>query len=508
MRLIQCVPNFSEGRDQEKIEAIVSAIRGRPGVFVWDTHADPDHNRLVVALAGEPQAVLAAVFMGAKTAVELIDMRRHEGGHPRIGAVDVIALIALFDVSLQECIGFSKNLGARLATELNLPVYLYGEAATKKERKELSQLRRGGFEGLLSRRVATAAEMPDFGQTACHPSAGAVAVGVRDQIINLNVNLASQDLVLAKEAAAALRASSGGLAGVQAIGLALKSRDCVQVSTVLREYGKTGVVEVVGDLERCLQERVSIKELEFVGPVPAQILLAATKLGYPLINFNPEKQLLENNIVATVKGLSIRPSSDNWFAALKAFCEALSAPVAVPSGGTVSAATAAMGMALLVKIIAMSRQRTLKENGDKYSSEHVQQLFADALSYQERFLELAQENARAHEKVFEVFRRPKISAHRAEDLEEAFHKACESPLKVFHLAMEAINIYQPRASLIHPKLASDLKIAVFVLIASCRSARENLLINLDSVTDATFRVKVQAEIAALEAVLKEKSDQL
>jgi glutamate formiminotransferase len=228
MEIIECIPNFSEGRDSETIRAIVEAIAAS-GVVVADHSSDPDHHRMVVTFLGTPDDVLQAALAGAREAVRRIDLTRHAGQHPRIGAVDVIPLVPQGSSSIDLCTRISRELGSRLAEELGLPVYLYEESAARPERQNLAMVRAGGFEALRSGRLIHE-RAPDFGPDRVHPTAGAVAVGARYPLIAFNVLLRSDDLEVARRIACSIRERDGGLLGVKALGLRLESRGCVQVA--------------------------------------------------------------------------------------------------------------------------------------------------------------------------------------------------------------------------------------------------------------------------------------
>jgi glutamate formiminotransferase len=229
MDLIQCVPNFSEGRDPEVMSALVEAVRAVPGVEVVDHSADPDHHRLVITFLGGPDAVAEASLAAARVAVERIDLTRHSGCHPRLGALDVLPFVPVGKTQMETCVHLAREVGGRLASELNLPVYFYEEAATRPERKNLALVRGGGFD-VLRHVPLTGQHAPDFGPEAVHPTAGAVAVGARGPLLAYNVNLHTSDLRLAQAIAKRVRERNGGLLGVKALGMSLDSQGCAQVS--------------------------------------------------------------------------------------------------------------------------------------------------------------------------------------------------------------------------------------------------------------------------------------
>ncbi|MCX7029833.1 MAG: glutamate formimidoyltransferase [Spirochaetes bacterium] len=274
-RLIECVPNFSEGRRPGVIEAIVAPFRGRPGVRLLDHRADPDHNRLVVSLVGEPGPVSGALLESCRTAVASIDLRTHRGAHPRIGAVDVVPFVPLRGMPMRECVELARDFGRRFNRETGVPVYFYEDAAMRPERRKLEDVRRGQFEALC-REIGRPERAPDVGEPAVHPSAGATAVGARRFLVAFNVNLATRDLSIAKAIAKAVRASSGGLPDVKAVGVDLADRGMVQVSMNLTDHERSPMHLVLERVRAEARSRgVEIAETEIYGMVPAAAMLDA-----------------------------------------------------------------------------------------------------------------------------------------------------------------------------------------------------------------------------------------
>jgi len=273
-RLVECVPNFSEGRRKEVIDALAAAVAGTRRVHLLDRTADVDHNRCVLTFAGPPEPVLAAMEAAVRVALERIDMEQHEGQHPRIGAVDVIPFVPLGETTLAECVELARAFGARIAAEFELPVYLYAQAATRPDRVVLADLRRPQYEGLKAL-IGQRGREPDFGPPRLHPTAGAVAVGARPFLIAYNINLESRDLDLAKRIAHRVRERSGGLPRVQALGLYLEDLHCAQVSMNLLDHAVTPmwlVWETVRDLAAA--EGVELRESELIGLAPLAALVA------------------------------------------------------------------------------------------------------------------------------------------------------------------------------------------------------------------------------------------
>jgi len=270
---VECVPNFSEGRDAAKVAAIAAAAASVPGVFLLDRHSDPDHNRSVLTFAGPPEPVVEAAFRVVQHAAESIDLTKHRGGHPRIGAADVVPFVPLEGLSLADCADLAAGLGERVWSSLRIPVYLYGAAARRPQRAALENIRRGQFEALLIEAGKPDAEKsperaPDIGDFL-HPTAGAVAIGARKFLIALNVNLAAPDLAAAKAIARAIRSSSGGLPEVKAMGVLLASRNLAQVSMNLTDFEITPLHVVLQSVRREAARRgVTLGETEVVGLIP------------------------------------------------------------------------------------------------------------------------------------------------------------------------------------------------------------------------------------------------
>ena len=283
--LIECVPNFSEGRRAEVVEEIVHAVGQIDGVTVLDHSRDETHNRSVVTFAGNAEPVVRAATAAVGRALELIDMEQHTGAHPRIGAVDVIPFVPLGTTSIEECVDLARRFGEQVATRFDLPVFLYGEAALRPERRRLANVRRGQYEGLRELIASDPARAPDYGPTRLHPRGGAVAVGARKPLIAFNINLRTDDLATAIKIANTIRESSGGMPAVQAMGVLLENpgrAPMAQVSTNLVDWERTGIAAVVNEVRRLAREAgTDVDHCELIGLAPTGALLevAADTLG-------------------------------------------------------------------------------------------------------------------------------------------------------------------------------------------------------------------------------------
>jgi len=294
-RLVECVPNFSEGRNKDVVEKIVDEIRKIEEVKLLDYSMDADHNRSVVTFIGEPEKVIEAAFNAAKVAAELIDMSKHTGEHPRMGATDVIPLIPISEVTMEECVEYSKILGKRIGEELNIPVFLYERSATSREREDLANVRKGQYEG-MAEKLNKEEWKPDFGPAELNVKAGVTAVGARPPLIAYNVNLGTNDLEIAKKIAKAVRSKTGGFTYCKAIGVEIKERNIVQVSMNLVDYTKTPIFRVFDTIEReARRYGVNVIGSEIVGLVPMQALVDAADYYLKLENFSSD-QILERKI--------------------------------------------------------------------------------------------------------------------------------------------------------------------------------------------------------------------
>ena len=293
--MIECVPNFSEGRRKDVIEEICKASRVK-GAELLDVHSDSDHNRSVLTIVGNVEAIGESALSTCAKAVELIDMRKHNGVHPRIGAVDVVPFVPLGNASMEDCVNIADKFAKTFAERFSIPVYLYGEAARSPERKSLPNIRKGQFEALRDVIGTDKAREPDYGPKKINPTAGATSVGARRILIAYNVDLDTDKIEIARKIAKRIRESDGGLQGVQALGLKLENRGVVQISTNLTNYKRTSIFDVyeaiVGE---AIESRVDVLDSEIVGMVPRDALPSAELGNLMLKNFSQEK-IIENRI--------------------------------------------------------------------------------------------------------------------------------------------------------------------------------------------------------------------
>src|SRR3954468_16117260 len=347
--LVECVPNFSEGRDKAVVDAIVEAMQVK-GVYLLDREMDSDHNRCVITLVGDRDAIAEAAIRGVGRASELIDLTKHQGAHPRMGAADVVPFIPIEGVTLEDCVAISKHVAEEIWKRFQIPTYLYEAAARTPERQNLENIRRGQFEGIRDDIATNPARKPDFGDPRVHPTAGATVVGARKFLIAYNVFLNTADVDVAKKVAKAVRFSSGGLRYVKGAGFSV--RGLAQVSMNLTDFEQTPIARVFEMVKR-EAERHGVQPLssEIVGLIPKKALEQAAEWFLQVENFD-SSLILENRLAAVMGG---KMAIGGLRAGVEPFVEQLAAPTATPGGGSAAAASGAMAAALGSMVAAMSR---------------------------------------------------------------------------------------------------------------------------------------------------------
>ena len=476
MKLIECVPNFSEGKDQKKIQSIVSAAAQVKGVTILDIENDADHNRSVLSFIAPAEAALEACFLVAKKSAELIDLNHHKGEHPRMGAIDVIPFIPVAESTLEDCRALAKRLGDKIGRELNIPVYLYGEAAQNPSRKDLANVRKGQFEGLKELIGKDPEKVPDFGPNKIHPTAGAVAVGAREQIVNFNINLDLTDLEAGKEIAKRIRASGGGLPAVRAKEIFLKARNQVQISTVLTDYKTTGMARVIHEVQKLASEKnAKVLTSEIIGLVPQDALVNFAIDSLNLENFKPDSQILERRLNPKT-GAEKLP----WLESAKTLTNALQNTDPTPGGGSAAAIAGAMGCALAL----MAASVTLKSKKlDPLKRPAIEKSKNEISNIKNLLEKLAEEDAQSFDQVMAAFSVPKENPWRRETIDSALLKAAEVPLKTAQTSQQALRETNELKNLVQNSVSSDLNCALHLLKAALLCAAENVRINLDSLGD-------------------------
>src|SRR5512140_2738967 len=340
--LVECVPNFSEGRDKAKVDAIVEAMK-LDSVYLLDREMDADHNRCVITIVGDREAVQEAAIRGVGKAAELIDLNQHQGAHPRLGAADVVPFIPIDGVTLEDCVEMARHVGAEIWKRYQVPVYLYEAAATSPERQNLENIRRGQFEGIREDIATNPSRKPDFGDPRVHPTAGATVVGARKFLIAYNVFLNTPDVEVAKKVAKAVRYSSGGMRFVKGAGFLV--RGLAQVSMNLTDFEQTPIHRVFAFVEReAARYGVVPVSSEIVGLIPKKALEQAAEWFLQVENFD-SSMILENRLSAVMSG---KMAVGGLRAGVEPFIEQLAATTATPGGGSASAAAGAMAAGLAV----------------------------------------------------------------------------------------------------------------------------------------------------------------
>lgn len=455
--LVECVPNFSEGRDPARIARLQAAAGSVVGAALLDTHQDPDHNRCVLTLAGEAEAVLEAAFRCVAEAVASLDLREHEGVHPRLGAADVVPFVPLEGATLADCAELARRLAQRLAAELELPVYLYGAAATAPARASLPWLRKPGFEG-LAEALASEERAPDFGPRAPHPSAGATVVGAREFLLAYNVDLACEDLALAKRIARAIRTSSGGLPGVQAKGLPLAAQGRVQVSMNLNDLSQTGPGGVYREIAaRAAEAGVEVARSELVGLMPEVALHEATRSLLRLEAPLPER-VLEHRL---------RTMPDPAGRLPRYLAEIERDAHDAPGGGSAAALALALGEACLAKALAFSSEG----RGSLDDAERVR--LSAQLAGVNDLMDLARADHRAFAELMTLWQSPKGTPGRKQALEAARAEAIRVPSELLARALRLAEAAAEVAAKGNPNLVNDAAAAAELAAAAGRVARLN-----------------------------------
>jgi glutamate formiminotransferase/formiminotetrahydrofolate cyclodeaminase len=497
-KIVECIPNFSEGRDQHLIEEILGIFKPFKSVKVLDYHSDRDHNRTVITLLGEPEAVEEAAFQAIKKAGELIDMNTHEGEHPRIGATDVVPFVPIQNMSVQECVEIAERLGERVGSELNIPVYLYEAAARIPERKNLEKIRKGQYEGLKEVILTDPARKPDFGPSKLE-KAGAIVIGAREPLIAFNVYLDTDDTAIAKKIARTVRFSSGGLRFVKGMGVFVEGR--AQVSMNLTNFNKTAIPQVVEMIRREAERYgTAIHHSELVGLIPQKALIDSAIWYLQLDQFSDE-QILERKLEAAGN----EPADDG---AEFIFLDALASKEPTPGGGSAAAFTAAEAAAL----VAMVGRITLGKKKYADVQQEMNQIIHQADELREVLSELIDEDAEAFDSVMRAYRLPKETEEqkreRGSTVQAATLKAAQVPLKICQEALKVIRLAVVVASKGNKNAITDAGTASALAVAAITSAGANVRINLQSLTDNSIGEKLTTQLEEIESETRELDKQV
>lgn len=462
--IVECVPNFSEGRDPAKVDAIADAIRSVAGIVILDRELDIDHNRSVITFVAPKETVSEAALRGAAKAIELIDLTSHTGAHPRIGAVDVLPFVPIEGVTLEDCIAIAERTAKAMWERFKVPCYLYEAAARTPERVNLENIRKGQFEGLREEVRVNTSRKPDFGDAELHPTAGATVVGARKFLIAYNINLATGDVEIAKKIARAIRHSSGGFRYVKSMGVMLHSRGVAQVSMNLTDFEQTPLHRVFETVRtEAARYGTAVVGSEIVGLIPKKALEMTADWFLRIENFRPDL-VLENRLAAAAAS---EP--------LDQFLDELAAPTATPGGGSASAAAGAMAAALGLMVAGLSK---LADPG-----------FAADRTF---FSEAVTRDAASYDAVLAAHRKPKDQ--RAPFVEEALHRAALVPLEVAERARDLAARLEELGSVVPSKFFSDVEVAHSLARAAREGALANVRINLESIQDEAFKAEIAARL--------------
>lgn len=485
VRLVECVPNFSEGRRPEVINAICDAIAAVQDVAVLDVSSDPSHNRTVVTFVAPASVAVRAAFGGIAAACELIDLTTHQGEHPRLGATDVCPFSPLDGATMDDCIALARELGQRVGDELGIPVYLYERAASRPDRQNLADIRRGEFE-LARTEIGTQADrVPDFGPNAIHPTAGATVIGARPLLVAYNVYLGgAENLHVAKEVAKAVRASSGGLRYVKALGLEVDGQ--AQVSMNLVDTDRTPLSRVFDMVHMEAQARgVSPTKSEIVGLVPEKVLFEAAARHVRLPDFTPA-MVLETQVRRAMSG----------GVSLNGFVASVAGSAPVPGGGSVSALAGQLAAALAQMVAGLTVGRK------KYAAVEAEMasLAKEAVALSARLGSLVQEDADAYALVSAAYRLPsdgEAAAAREAAIQLALVKAAEVPLETARACSDVARLAAVCAARGNTNAVSDAGVAALLAEAACRGAAYNVGINVAALPDRSVGAPLVGEAAAL-----------
>jgi glutamate formiminotransferase/formiminotetrahydrofolate cyclodeaminase len=497
-RLIECVPNFSEGRDPAKVDAIIAAMSSVPGVYVLDREMDADHNRSVVTLAGEPDAVAEAALLGTGKATELIDLTKHTGAHPRVGATDVVPFIPIEGVTIEDCVALARRMGNEIWKRYRIPVFFYEAAATRPNRTNLENIRRGQFEGLREEMKKNHERQPDVGEPKVHPTAGVTVVGARKFLIAYNVNLNTSNVSIANKIAKAIRYSSGGLRFVKSMGVELKARNLAQVSINLTDFEQTPMHRVYEMVKReAARYGVMPVGSEIVGLIPKKAIEMASDFFLQLENFSPA-QVFENKLADALSGAPLDVAKNGKLARLaQPFLDAVAAPTATPGGGSVAAFAGALAAALGQMVAGLSRKK-------KSQAAHMDELSTaldELRRTAEQLTKAIDRDAESYDAVMAAFKLPQGDAQEIRQREEAIQRATrgasEVPLQVAERAVALFERLGQLEAIAAASMRSDLYVARLMAGAGARGALANVEINLDGLTDAAYAASMRAKIAVL-----------
>jgi len=486
-KIIECVPNFSEGRRPEVLDQIVAAITSVDGTYLLDREMDSDHNRAVVTFIGSPEAVKKGAFAGIAKAAELIDMNAHTGEHPRLGATDVCPFIPLVDAGIDDCIILAKELGRDVADKLKIPVYLYEAAATRPDRENLAIIRKGQYEGIRDEMGKVASRDPDIGEARVHPTAGSVVIGARMPLVAYNIYLNTQDLSVAKKIAKAIRQRSGGFMYCKALGFDIQDRKMVQVSMNLTHYARTPVFRVFDTVKREAERYgTSVYSSEIVGLTPQKALVDTAEYFLQLENFSSD-QIIESHLLKLFQGAPPAPEAPDTF------FDQVAANTPAPGGGSVAAASGALGAALAAMVARLSLgKKKYRDVSDEMSS-----ILDAAEKLRATLTARIDEDAAAFDGVMVARGLPRNSeaeqAERLQAIDVANLHATEVPLQTMRDGVSALECAVRAATSGNPNSVTDAGVGALLATAAVEGAWLNVKINLSSLADKAIATRIREE---------------
>jgi glutamate formiminotransferase/formiminotetrahydrofolate cyclodeaminase len=511
MKIVECVPNFSEGRKKDVIEAIRNAAERVVGVTILDCENDPNHNRMVLTFVGAPQAVKTAALQASEQAIKLIDLRTHKGQHPRMGAVDVVPFVPLREISMDECVHLANEFAVEYSKRFQVPVFLYEFAAKRPDRKDLAKIREGQFEVLRELIGKDPSKDPDYGPKTIHATAGVTAVGARPILIAYNVNLATNDLSIAKKIAHLVRGRDGGLPAVKALGFELRDRSIVQVSMNLTDYKISSIKTAFDAVSKHASELgVSVLESEIVGLVPLDALLETATSYLKLSTFNPN-QVIENRLFTIASSVTESPRQaqtqslpDFSKMTLVDFADSVASKEPTPGGGTVSAYVGVLAASLVIMVCRL----TIGKKGYESSFDRANEILTLAEKSKVKLQELANEDSLAYSNVSKALALPKSTDleryERKKMIDAALKDATEVPAETM---LECINVSEFAAEIWHignKNASSDADTAAELARAAARGAWSNVKINLDALSsDVQFAQSMKSRLLNAAEKLKQ-----
>jgi glutamate formiminotransferase / formiminotetrahydrofolate cyclodeaminase len=457
--IVECVPNFSEGRNRATVQSILDAVASTSDVVYLDHSMDPDHHRTVLTFCGTPEAVVETAFRAIRTATNLIDLRNHAGVHPRVGATDVAPFIPIKGTTMEDCVRLAARLGEQVGRELEIPVFLYERAATRADHAPLEAIRRGGLAGLAFRMASDPNWAPDFGPSRLHPSAGAIAIGARPPLIAYNINLRSSEVDKARAIARTVRHSNGGLPHVKAIGVDLPSRRMVQVAMNLTDYQATPILTAFQAVQaEAARLGIEVAGSELIGLIPQAALQHTATTALQLDRFDASR-VLETRISEM---LHCKTAPEQTVAE---FLTAVADSKPTPAGGSVAALVGALAASLGVMGARLSRQPDAEQR---------------LLALSRNLHRLVQADAAAYNELMAAYKRPKDDPERAQTISVALQRATEIPLQIVEFSCEVARFLQPLQASTKLPVRSDLTVGLTLAIAAGHAGLFTVKTNVNS----------------------------